>query len=209
MRVTAETKAATRQRILESARDLFAADGFSTSTTRDIADAAGIATGTLFNYFPTKEAILASLAAEAIAGVAGDFGAGNAETLEEELFAFVMAGLRKLKPLRKHLSVLLETTLNPLVTTDGDDVYSLRASHLETVARLAKNHGLGELPPVELQLYWTLYTGVLRFWAQDRSRKQEDTLALLDHSMAMYTGWLKKESDSAARTKGDDPCPRP
>ena len=73
MRVTAETKAATRQRILEAARQLFATGGFDTSTTRDIADAAGIATGTLFNYFPTKEALLASLAAEAIAGVDRDF----------------------------------------------------------------------------------------------------------------------------------------
>ncbi|HZU35991.1 MAG TPA: helix-turn-helix domain-containing protein [Gemmataceae bacterium] len=62
MRVTAVTKAATRQRILEAARQLFAAKGFEASTTRDIADAAGIASGTLFNYFTTKEALLASLA---------------------------------------------------------------------------------------------------------------------------------------------------
>ena len=39
----AETKAATRQRILEAARQLFANKGFDSSTTRDIADAAGIA----------------------------------------------------------------------------------------------------------------------------------------------------------------------
>src|SRR5262245_42972073 len=115
MRVTAETKAATRQRILEAARQLFAAKGFDASTTRDIADAAGIATGTLFNYFPTKEAVLASLAAEAAAGVNLDFDGRvlGEESFEEELFAFVAAGLRKLKPLRKHLTVLLETTLSP------------------------------------------------------------------------------------------------
>ena len=67
MRVTAETKAATRQRILEAARQLFAAKGFEASTTRDIADAAGIASGTLFNYFAAKEVILSSLAVEALA----------------------------------------------------------------------------------------------------------------------------------------------
>ena len=81
MRVTAETKAATRQRILDAARQLFATGGFDTSTTcGDIADAAGIATGTLFNYFPTKEALLASLAAEAIAGVDRDFEESAAES---------------------------------------------------------------------------------------------------------------------------------
>jgi hypothetical protein len=43
-------------------------------------------------------------------------------------------------------------------------------------------------------LYWTLYTGVLAFWASDASPKQENTLALLDESMTMFTGWLENES---------------
>ena len=102
MRVTAQTKAATRQRILEAAGQLFASKGFDAATTRDIADAAGVASGTLFNYFATKEAILASLAAEAVAGTYSEFDddSEGAQSLEEDLFAFVAAGLRKLKPLR-------------------------------------------------------------------------------------------------------------
>src|SRR5262249_4766138 len=115
MRVTAATKAATRQRILEAARELFFASGFEAATTRDIADAAGIASGTLFNYFTTKDAILASLVAEAAVGTYSEFeeSGGGGESFEEDLFAFVAAGLRKLKPLRKHLPVLLETALHP------------------------------------------------------------------------------------------------
>jgi AcrR family transcriptional regulator len=213
MRVTAETKTATRKRILEAARQLFATNGFDASTTRDLADAAGIATGTLFNYFATKETVLAALAAEAAAAAHRNLGdrLSQGESLEEDLFAVVAAGLRKLKPLRKHLPVLLETALNPLAAAAGeagDDAQSLRLTHLETVARLAKQHGLGELPPVALQLYWTLYIGVLMFWAQDRSPKQEDTLALLDHSLAMFADWLTKETNSLAQTKGEEPCPR-
>jgi AcrR family transcriptional regulator len=214
MRVTAETKAATRQRIVQAAQQLFAEKGFEASTTRDIADAAGIAAGTLFNYFATKEAILGCLAAEAAASAHRDFdGAAREresveeESFEEELFAFVAAGLRKLKPLRKHLTVLLETALSPLAAVSADEA-QLRLSHLETVARLAKKHGLGELPSVALQLYWTLYTGVLTFWAKDRSAKQEDTLALLDHSLAMFAGWLHKQDESLSRAKGDEPCHR-
>jgi len=65
VRVTAETKVATREQIVDAARRLFAANGFDATTTRAIANAAGIATGTLFNYFATKEAILACLAADA------------------------------------------------------------------------------------------------------------------------------------------------
>ena len=90
--------------------------------------------------------------------------------------------------------------------TDGDD--SLRLAHLEAVAELAKKHGLGELNSLALQLYWTLYTGVLLFWAGDRSPKQEDTLALLDQSLAMFTGWLESEGGTTAKG-GAEPCPRP
>jgi AcrR family transcriptional regulator len=209
MRVSAQTKAATRQRILDAARQLFAANDFDASTTRAIADAAGIATGTLFNYFPSKEAILASLAADAAAAVQQDFedAAATGESFEEGLFAFVAAGLRKLKPWRKHLPVLLETALNPLTASPGDEAQALRLSHLETVARLARKHDLGELPGVALQLYWTLYSGVLRFWANDRSPRQEDTLALLDHSLAMFVGWLQNDDDPPARAKGEGRCP--
>jgi AcrR family transcriptional regulator len=210
MRVTAETKAATRQRILEAAGQRFAAKGFEASTTRDIADAAGIASGTLFNYFATKEAILAALAAEALAGAhrepAGDTAATG--SFEEDLFALVMAGLRALRPLRKHLSVLVATALSPLAAAPSDRGDSLRLAHLEAVAELAKKHGLGELSSLALQLYWTLYTGLLLFWANDRSPKQEDTLALLDQSLAMFNGWL--ESEGGANAKGGaEPCPRP
>src|SRR5260370_35429346 len=165
MRVTAQTKAATRQGIIDAARQLFAANGVEASTTRDIADASGIASGTLFNYFATKEDILASLAAEAVAGANLEFEerATGQGSFEEELFAFVSAGLRKLKPLRKHLTVLLETALSPLAAAAGDGDQALRVAHLEMGARLAKKHHRAGLDPVALQLYWTLYTGGLMF----------------------------------------------
>ena len=192
MRVNAETKAATRRRILDVAKRLFAEQGFESTTTRDIASAAQIASGTLFNYFATKEAIVASLASEAVAVAAADFANSSREdaSLEEALFAHVAAGLRRLKPLRKHLPSLLQTSLSPLAESPDAESASLRVSHLETVSRLAERHGRGELSPVALQLYWTLYTGVLAFWANDRSPKQEDTLALVDQSLNMFVGWL-------------------
>jgi AcrR family transcriptional regulator len=195
MRVTAQTKEATRKRILEVARRLFAEKGYEETTTRDIARAAGIASGTLFNYFPSKEAVVAQLAGEALAGVGtpGEPG-GRGETLEEDLFALVAAGLRKLKPLRRHLPVLLETSLSPLAVVADGDAASLRTGHLEAVGATAAAHGFEELSPTALQLYWTLYTGVLVFWANDKSPRQEDTLALIDDSLNMFVGWLRENA---------------
>jgi AcrR family transcriptional regulator len=191
MRITAQEKSATRQRILEAASQLFRSRGFDDTTTRDVAQAAEIATGTLFNYFETKEAIVAALAEEKLASArAGFTQAAGAGGLDEALFALVAAELRQLKGLRKLMKPLLETTLSPLVTARSTVSHSLRTDHLEIVDRLARQYGQAELPPLALQMYWTLYTGVLAFWADDKSPKQEDTLALLDQSLRMFVTWL-------------------
>jgi AcrR family transcriptional regulator len=50
-----ENKEKTRKAILRAALALFAEKGFYQTTTKAIARKAGIAEGTLFNYFETKE----------------------------------------------------------------------------------------------------------------------------------------------------------
>ncbi|HUG68781.1 MAG TPA: TetR/AcrR family transcriptional regulator [Pirellulaceae bacterium] len=194
MRVTAEKKSATRKRILEVAAELFRAHGYDATTTRDIAVAAEIATGTLFNYFSTKEAIVGALADAALVRARVEQAKIGAESLEEALFALVMAELRQFKPHRKYIAPLLETRLSPLAeSVDPNTGDASRVDHLELVDALARERNFGELSPVALQLYWTLYAGVLAFWAVDKSPKQEDTLALLDESMAMFAGWLRSD----------------
>ena len=203
MRVTSEAKTATRQRILDASRKLFAAEGFEAATTRDIAQAAGIATGTLFNYFATKESIAVCLISEAHAQAVEHFQASLSRepdeplSLEEELFAHVASTLRKLKPYRKYLNTVLETAMSPLGSDQADG--TLRSIHLETVSQIALRHGSPDaLSAVALHLYWTLYVGVLAFWSKDRSPRQEDTLALLDQSLAMFVGWLTTHTTSTA-----------
>src|SRR5271165_6484450 len=50
-----KNKENTRQAILRAALELFAENGFYRATTKAISRKAGIAEGTLFNYFQTKE----------------------------------------------------------------------------------------------------------------------------------------------------------
>ena len=50
--------AARRNQILDAAAGVFAEKGFHPTTIRDIAQAAGIADGTIYNYFENKTALL-------------------------------------------------------------------------------------------------------------------------------------------------------
>ena len=216
MRVTADVKEATRKRILDASQKLFARQGFEATTTRDIARAANIAVGTLFNYFPTKESVVDFWVSHALLSGAEAFAsglnrddAGNSEaienaaqeaepsSLEEDLFSYLAVLLRKLRPYRKYLPAVLETSLSTLGASSDADKPTLRDSQIETIYQIASRHGLQEaLSTVAIQLYWTLFTGILAFWAKDRSPRQEDTLALVDQSLFMFVGWLIDSTSS-------------
>src|SRR5246127_364323 len=57
----------TRERLYRSALELFGERGFLETTVEDITEAADVGKGTFFNYFPTKEHVLAAYGAERIA----------------------------------------------------------------------------------------------------------------------------------------------
>ena len=63
-RRTAPPEAETKTRILKAAQQLFSRYGYDGTTTRDLAQAAGVAEGTLFRHFPNKKAILVELSTE-------------------------------------------------------------------------------------------------------------------------------------------------
>jgi AcrR family transcriptional regulator len=53
-------KKRTRRALREAAHELFAAQGYDTTTTEEIAEKAGVSPRTFFRYFPTKESVLFS-----------------------------------------------------------------------------------------------------------------------------------------------------
>lgn len=53
-----EKKRATRQNIIDCALELFAEQGYETTTVQQITERAGVAKGTFFNYFDNKEEVL-------------------------------------------------------------------------------------------------------------------------------------------------------
>jgi AcrR family transcriptional regulator len=196
MRITAKAKNATRNRILKMAAKLFIGEGWHNTTTRGIAAAAGIANGTLFNYFPTKEAIATALFSEAMQTADDEIAGSNGDaSLEAALFTLIWTDFLNLRGYRKFLAPAIETIFSPLARSSPDRPGdALRIGHLERVDAILAAHGIpAPRPAISVQLYWTLYLGVLSFWAADESPGQEDTLALLDQSLRLYTATLNPQ----------------
>ncbi len=205
MRITQEAKLATEQRILEAAARLFRSSGWENTTTREIATAAGIATGTLFNYFPCKEAIAAALMSDALEKTEQEFSARPLDEalLEEDLFTLIWTGLKGLRPHRSFLALAAETVFSPLARSSPDRTGdTIRVRHLEMVEQIIGAHGgNGPLRAVTMQLYWTLYLGVFAYWAADESPNQEDTLALLDQSLKLFIASLDRKGENHDQRK--------
>ena len=199
MRITAAAKAETRQRIIGVAIHSFATKGWERTTTRTIAARAKIATGTLFNYFESKEAIIAALMAEALDQAQRELETHDlaAETLEEELFSMIWSEFRSLQRFRTFLAAAMETIFNPARPSERGPGESMRRNHLKAVEEIiARNGSATPLPPFTMQLYWTLYIGVFAYWTKDASPKQENTLALLDRTLKVFTASLSLGSNT-------------
>ena len=80
-----------RREILEAATKVFAAKGFDAARMDDVAEAAGLAKGTLYLYFSSKEAIYESAVEQAAATLAAltDERVAKASGFSEKIAAFI------------------------------------------------------------------------------------------------------------------------
>lgn len=90
-RVTADTKQATRARLLVAAAQEFGRVGLERANIDTISLAAGCAKGTIYNYFPSKEELFLAVVEEASAQAAG-VGSVPRESPTRERLAATLAG---------------------------------------------------------------------------------------------------------------------
>jgi AcrR family transcriptional regulator len=202
MRARDAHKEQTRQRILDVALAMFRDKGFRQTTMRDIAEAAGIALGTTYNYFPTKDHIALFFFEEALGNVLVRH---RRETppeasLEEKVFSLIALELEEVEPFREFLDVLVAqaavpgSPLHPF-SLDAERLKSRYLDHVAAMLREALEQG--ELPPVGyeslmLPAFWAFHLGILFFWLNDESPHKEDTWILLDKSLRFVLGALRQ-----------------
>ena len=82
-----------RQRILEAAARVFARKGYAQATTKEIADEADMAEGTLYNYFDGKREILLAIASKTQSVIDAVLGEVSAIQSREDMVTLVEKGL--------------------------------------------------------------------------------------------------------------------
>lgn len=130
----ARRKEQTLRRIEEAGWNLFATRGYETTSTREIAEAADIAAGTLFNYFPEKRGLLIHLMQQRIDAAASQaFDALKPSTLELELTQ-IFSALTECYAKERRLSRIF---IKELLFTDGEQRAESAAWTFGFVTRIA------------------------------------------------------------------------
>jgi AcrR family transcriptional regulator len=140
--------AARKQQILEAAAYVFSQKGYERATTREIAETADLAEGTLYNYFPSKQDLLIGVAQNYAEEVIADIDNAQAETFEGMLTQIMANRFRRGQERRLFMLFLHEARHN----ADVHEHYmqgALQRIITETEKRLQKMIDLGAIRPVD------------------------------------------------------------
>jgi len=198
----AQQKEAVQSRIVDAALALFQSKGFDQTTTRQIAQKAKLAEGTIFNYFETKEDIALhffELEVDHAINTVRTTARLKRAPLEEKLFALVEAQLEFLAPYEKFIGAAFVHALRPTSRIAFSiRALDLRNRYLAFVQELIDDSDSvpagSFLTLAAPSVFWIYYVGMLLYWLNDTSKGKQHTLALLDRSLNLGVAMLRKGS---------------
>jgi AcrR family transcriptional regulator len=194
-------KEKTKQAILAAALKLFAEKGFYNTSTRAISRKAGIAEGTLFNYFETKEDLALYFFEREMDEVIEWYESNprmKRAALAEKLFAIIQHSLERLEPYEEFIGAVILRALAPT-----SKLSPWRLQNQERNLRylrfirdiLAEAESEDRFPPLGdfgAYAFRLFHSAIISYWLQDPSRGKEQTLALLDRCLKLAERILRK-----------------
>jgi AcrR family transcriptional regulator len=164
-RPTARTEArrlAARERIVAAAHELIARGGYRAASVADVAQAAGLATGSVYRHFPSKADLFAEVfrrasqhEVDATAAAAGDASRPAAERIADAVSTFARRALRG----RRLAWALIAEPVDPAVEAERL-VY--RRAYADGFATLLRDGiAAGELPEQDVELTAAALVGAL------------------------------------------------
>jgi len=195
----ATTKAEeTRDRILAAALELFRERGFEATTMRDVATAAGVATGAAYYYFRSKHDLVMAFYEQTAREMAAELPAELAATksLERRVRRIIETQLERFTPHRRFLTALIHSASDPAnpLSPFGEETKAIREQAIDWFRRAidgAAESVPKDLAPLLPTLFWLYQMGVIAFWMYDRSPGQKRTTALLDGTLDLMIKLLR------------------
>lgn len=139
-----------RKLILDIAARLFARRGYSATTVRDIADEAGILSGSLYHHFSSKEAIIREILEDYLAGLHSTYDAIVNKNLsgKESIYALVEAAFEMVAN-QPHSIALYQNEASFLQTIPGFEFLKEESRRIETVwqSQILKGQSEGDVRP--------------------------------------------------------------
>jgi AcrR family transcriptional regulator len=196
-----ENKEKTRQAILRAALELFAKQGFYNTTTKAISRKAGIAEGTLFNYFSAKEDLALYFLEQELDAVINWYEHDDRiqkAALAEQLFAIIQRSIDRLAPYEEFVGAVYLRTLAPAsklspwsLQTQSRNLRYLKFVR-DVLAAAEDNEQIPRVGDFGAYAFGLFHMAMLTHWLQDRSPGKEHTLALLDRCLNLGSHFLRK-----------------
>lgn len=151
----------TRRSILDAARDLVAEGGFAAVQMTEVAKKAGVATGTLYRYFSSKEALCRQVFREVSAremGMLATIASGDEAASERLVKVLRTFAGRAVRGRRLAYALLAE----PLDVNLAEERAFFRRTHAEIFARILED-GIdnGELPRIDARIAAACIAGAI------------------------------------------------
>lgn len=181
-----QQKEATAQRIFEAALQLFMTRGYDTTTVEAIAQAAGVAKGTFFVHFPSKQAVLEHMSRLQVqrmeAAMAAEPGFAALDFRAQVVFIFraLAAGVQQQKELVRQLAavaMLQEQVLHP--GNQQMDVFDAILSDLVVAGQERGQVRRDAAAATLAQIVRGIYFTALLAWLQQDHAPDDDSFATL------------------------------
>jgi AcrR family transcriptional regulator len=199
MKISQDQKEANRKTLIAAAVDIMAEKGLKAATMRQIAKAAGMGEATIYNYFPTKEAILYAYYEDHMAACVDELKSVpdfHTYTLQEQLQCLFDASLNLYLADREFVArtfrrVFLGTS------RDWSRIKAIRATFFTAVNdMLSAAAEAGEIPDQVFQeligqFFMDAYIGVVHYWLSDTSDGFTNTQVLTDRGLDLTCAMLK------------------
>ena len=188
----ASLREVSRAKIVETALELFAQHGYEATSVRMIAHAAGVAQGLLYNYFASKEILLATIVQQSMADVRASFVSAEDQTdAHGQIERLIRVAFATIRRKRTFWKLIYGVRMQGAVVASLGDVYIAGSAEIRaTIERYCRTAGLPR-PEIEGAILFALIDGVAQHYVLDPENYPLD--AVTETLVARYKHLLAKQ----------------